>query len=132
MSKPTAVPNPPPGYESKVCPILSVSSAIASQLREEPGRLVLAGAAQPNGGAKEPEAVACLGPACALYLKQLNEKGEVVGGSCSIATSPVGLNQLAVVINNFTASLFGFLNAVAQKFGIEAPGTDSESNQSQQ
>ena len=47
----------------------------------------------------------CLGPECALYVQQLNDKGHVLGGNCAITTSAIAQMQLLHVLGAIAGML---------------------------
>lgn len=66
-------------WTQKICPLLS----------ERPSQSALVGA--PSVPAK---ATACLGPQCAFFLTHVNERKEIVGGSCAITALPTVVSSL--------------------------------------
>jgi hypothetical protein len=53
----------------------------------------------------EPDAIACQGPACAWFIVQADEKGNVVGGRCAAAMGVVAAGMLHSAITDATSKL---------------------------
>jgi hypothetical protein len=80
----------------KMCPIMSAADIVAQANKVKP-RLIkgLGGSIEEND---QPEAVGCVGPLCALFVKTHDDKGVENGGSCSLALTPMALGQLTAVV----------------------------------
>lgn len=80
---------------AKMCPIITAGAMIGQQ--REQSRLV--GLQQPPS-MPDPEAVACQGSACELFVAVADEKGQIIDGHCALALLPQGLSVIAHKIFN--------------------------------
>lgn len=52
-------------------------------------------------------AAGCTGEDCAWFIKNVNEKGETIGGSCAMALHPLALNQVGQLMNSLLGTIMG-------------------------
>ena len=79
---------PPSPTPTVMCPVLN-----QGRFAQQP-RSALVGVPQPP----EPEALPCQGPACAWYLPQLGQQGQVTGGTCVAVAIPMVLQQVGALL----------------------------------
>ncbi len=86
-----------------LCPLLT-AAVIARPKPLEIARVAVIGA-QPGvpDRAAEPEAVACQGKQCMLFIIQRDESGNEVAGKCAITMGVIALGHLTAQISQFKA-----------------------------